>query len=172
MSKRTSIVSADHLAQAALPGAAGLSEFEYGLIVAFGAFSRWTVRCMTAAGWPDLAHLDVLVLHSVRHRGRGKRGADICFVLGIEDAHTVTYALKKLVRLGLVEKEKSGKESFFVATQEGRNACARYSVVREACLLQAFEALGLEAQEMQDWASGLRALSGLYDQGARAAASL
>jgi predicted MarR family transcription regulator len=29
-----------------------LSEFEFGLIVAWNAFSRWAVRCMAAAGCP------------------------------------------------------------------------------------------------------------------------
>ncbi|HEY9079426.1 winged helix DNA-binding protein [Magnetovibrio sp.] len=169
MSKRKPIVSSAHLAQ---PGSEGLSEFEYGLIVVGGAFQRWTVRCMAAAGLKDLNHLDVLVLHSVNHRDRDKRAADICFVLGVEDTHTVTYALKKLVRLGLVKRLRRGKESFFAATKAGREACATYAEVREACLLQALDALGLEAGAIEETAGRLRALSGLYDQAARAAASL
>jgi len=169
MSKHNRIISAAHLAQ---PGAEGLSEFEYGLIVASGAFQRWTVRCMAAAGLAELSHLDVLVLHSVNHRDRDKRAADICFVLGIEDAHTVTYALKKLVRLRLVERMRRGKESFFATSRSGRQACAKYTEVREACLSQAFDALGLESGAIEEAAGRLRALSGLYDQAARAAASL
>ena len=38
-----------------------LSELEDNLIVASAAFSRWTVRCMAAAGEPDMAHLEVMV---------------------------------------------------------------------------------------------------------------
>lgn len=169
MSKRTPIVSSAHLAQ---PGAEGVSEFEYGLIVASGAFERWTVRCMAAAGLSELSHLDVLVLHSVNHRDRDKRATDICFVLGIEDTHTVTYALKKLVRLDLVERHKRGKESFFTASPSGQKACEKYREVREACLLDSLEALGLSEAEFQEVGSRLRTLSGLYDQAARAAASL
>jgi len=177
MSKRRSIVSSAHLAQSAAQagvgaGAQGLSELEYGLIVAGGAFQRWTVRCMAAAGLSDLGHLDVLVLHSVNHRDRDKRTQDISFVLGIEDAHTVTYALKKLVRFGLVTRSRRGKESFFAATEPGRDACARYAEVRAACLLEALGALGLESGDLTQTAGRLRALSGLYDQAARAAASL
>ena len=169
MSKKTSIVSSAHLAG---PGAEGLSAFEYGLIVASGAFQRWTVRCMAAAGLNDLSHLDVLVLHSVNHRDRDKRAADICFVLDIEDTHTVTYALKKLVRMGLVERERRGKESFFSASKTGRKACETYAEVRETCLLEALSVLGLKNEDLEDAAGRLRALSGLYDQAARAAASL
>ncbi|HBD32521.1 MAG TPA: transcriptional regulator, partial [Cupriavidus sp.] len=65
--------------------------------------------CMGAAGVRDLTFLDVLVLHHVNHRGRAKRLADICFVLNVEDTHLVTYALKKLVGLGLVAGERVGK---------------------------------------------------------------
>ncbi|MEG3620013.1 winged helix DNA-binding protein [Magnetovibrio sp. PR-2] len=169
MSKHTPIVSSAHLAQ---PGAEGVSEFEYGLIVMSGAFERWTVRCMAAAGLSELSHLDVLVLHSVNHRDRDKRATDICFVLGIEDTHTVTYALKKLVKLELVERHKRGKESFFTASTTGRAACETYREVREACLLESLERLGLSEAEFQDVGSRLRTLSGLYDQAARAAASL
>ncbi|MDH5188845.1 MAG: transcriptional regulator, partial [Rhodospirillaceae bacterium] len=53
------IVSSAHLAK---EGPAELSEFEYGLILAHNAFSRWTQRCMAAAGQGDLGALDVLVL--------------------------------------------------------------------------------------------------------------
>ena len=169
MSKRTPIVSSAHLAQ---PGAEGVSEFEYGLIVMSGAFERWTVRCMAAAGLSELSHLDVLVLHSVNHRDRDKRATDICFVLGIEDTHTVTYALKKLVKLELVERHKRGKESYFTTSASGQAACEKYRNVREACLLESLEALGLSETEFQDVGSRLRTLSGLYDQAARAAASL
>jgi len=163
------IVSSAHLAGS---GPEGLSELEYGLIVASGAFSRWVVRCMAAAGWPDLAYLDVLALHSVNHREREKRAADICFVLGVEDTHTITYALKKLVRLGLVERQRRGKEAFYGVTDQGRQACETYGEVRQACLLDALAALGLEETALETAANRLRALSGLYDQGARAAASL
>lgn len=169
MSTKTAIVSSAHLAGS---GPQGLSEFEYGLIVASGAFSRWVVRCMAAAGWPDLAYLDVLVLHSVNHRDREKRAADICFVLGVEDTHTVTYALKKLSRLDLVERHRRGKEAHFAITEQGRQACAAYGEVRQACLLDALAALSLGESALENAAERLRALSGLYDQGARAAASL
>ena len=169
MSKRKAIVSSAHLAEGEAPE---LSELEYGLIVASGAFSRWTVRCMAAAGWPELSHLDVLVLHRVNHQDRAKRGADICFVLGVEDTHTVTYALKKLVRLKLVQKTKMGKETHYSTTQKGREACEEYARVRQACLLQSLETLGLSTTNLEDAADTLRALSGLYDQAARSATSL
>ena len=171
---RRAIVSSAHLVS---EKAGALSEFEYGLIVAANAFNRWIVRGMAAAGLQDLGALDVLVLHSVNHRAREKKLADLCFVLNVEDTHTVTYALKKLTRLGLVSRARRGKEIFYQTTEAGQEACARYRAVREDCLVAAFGAFaggGRDAmdKEVGEAAELLRALSGLYDQAARSAASL
>ena len=83
------IVSSSHLVS---PRSLELSEFEFGLIVAWNAFSRWAVRCMAAAGCPDLTITDVLLMHHVSHRARNKKLADICFVLNYEDTHVVAYS--------------------------------------------------------------------------------
>ena len=168
------IVSSAHLVS---EGAAELSEFEYGLIVAGNAFDRWMVRCMAAAGAGDLGALDVMVLHSVNHRARDKKLADICFVLNVEDSHTVAYALRKLAKAGLVAARRGGKETLYATTKEGRAACERYRRVREDCLVAALGAFaGGPADDLNRQigtaADLLRALSGLYDQAARAAASL
>ncbi|TDB05437.1 winged helix DNA-binding protein [Halomonas marinisediminis] len=162
------IVSSEHLSHRAQEQ----SEFEFGLIIASHAFTRWMVRCMAAAGYPELGSLDVLVLHSVNHRERAKRLGDICLVLNVEDSHTVTYALKKLARHQLVQGEKHGKETFFRTTELGRSTCQRYAEIREDCLIESLSSLGIEPEETSRLASKLRAMSGIYDQAARAAASL
>lgn len=167
--KPAKIVSSAHLADG---GPAALSEFEYGLILAHNAFSRWVQRCMSAAGQGDLGALDVLVLHSVRHREREKRLADICFVLGIEDTHWVTYCLKKLERKKLVKRLKRGKETFWNVSAAGTRACDSYAMVRNDCLVGVLESLNIDDADLSVLAERLRALSGLYDQGARAATSL
>lgn len=164
------IVSSSHLVS---EHSAETSEFEYGLIVAGNAFNRWIVRCMTAAGLADLSALEVMLLHSVNHRARDKSLADIGFVLNIEDTHIVNYALKKLLRLGLVERGKRGKEVTYRTSTQGKDAVQRYRVIREDCLIRSLEVLGtVDHKQIGEAASLLRALSGLYDQAARAATSL
>src|SRR5450755_566971 len=108
-SKAAGIVSSSYLVSAK---SVELSELEFGLIVAWNAFSRWAVRSMAAAGCPDLTITDVLVLHHICHRARNKKVGDICFVLNVEDTHVVAYSLKKLVGAGLAHGEKAGKEVF------------------------------------------------------------
>lgn len=163
------IVSSEHLASA---DGWQMSEFEYGLITANNAFQRWMIRCMAAAGYTDFSPLDVLVLHNVNHRSRSKRLTDICFVLNVEDQHTVNYSLKKLVKADLVDREKRGKEIFYSTTEEGQQACDAYRKVRERCLISAFKSLDREGTEVSETAALLRLLSGVYDQAARAASSL
>ncbi len=163
------IVSSEHLTS---PDSWHLSEFEYGMIIAHNAFSRWMMRCMTAAGHSDFSPLDVLVLHNVNHRKREKRLVDICFVLHIEDHHTVNYSLRKLVKTGLVDKVKRGKEIFYSTTEEGGLTCKKYREIRERCLTSVYRNLEQEGDEVSEAASLLRLLSGLYDQASRSAASL
>jgi predicted MarR family transcription regulator len=162
-----SIVSSSHLVS---ERSVELSEFEFGLIVAWNAFSRWAVRCMSAAGAGDFTITDVLVLHHINHRARNKKLADVCFVLNYEDTHVVAYSLKKLVTAGLAQTEKVGKEVFYSPTAAGEAAVQRYREVRESCLIDNLDAD--RNADIGEMARLLRTMSGLYDQAARAATSL
>lgn len=161
------IVSSSHLVS---PKSVELSEFEFGLIVAWNAFSRWAMRCMAAAGLPDLTITDVLVLHHINHRARNKKLADICFVLNYEDTHVVNYALKKLTAAGLARADKQGKEVFYSPTDEGERYVQKYREVRERCLVGNLDSE--MNQGIGQLARLLRTMSGMYDQAARAASSL
>jgi predicted MarR family transcription regulator len=173
------IVSSSHLVS---NKAAALSEVEYGLIIAGNAFGMWMVKAMASAvadagliinAGTDLGVLDILCLHSVNHRGRPKKLADICFKLNIEDSHTVNYALKKLVKAGLISGEKQGKEVHYATTEAGLYLIMRYRTVREACLVDAFSSFdGVGDAGLAEVAKQLRLLSGLYDQAARSATNL
>ncbi len=169
MSNLGPVVSSAHLAAGRFPE---LSEFEFGLNIAGNAFHRWCVRAMAAAGHGDLSALDVLVLHSVRHRGRAKTLADICLVLNVEDTHTVNYAISKLTKAGLVKSGKRGKEKTVEATQAGQDACERYRAIRDALLLEAIGELGIAPDQVSKLSALLRLMSGQYDQAARAATVL
>ena len=163
------IVSSRHLAEGE---GWETSEIEFGMIIAYSAFSRWMTRCMSAAGNTDLTPLEILVLHNTNHRGRDKRLADICFLLNIEDTHTVNYALRKLMKMELLTSEKRGKEVFYRTSQAGADLCDAYRDVRDRCFLDGLSRLDMSGDEMREIAASLRALSGQYDQASRAATSL
>lgn len=163
------IVSSRHLAEG---DGWEASELEYGLIIAFNAFTRWMSRCMAAAGNADLTPLEILVLHNTNHRSREKRLTDICFLLNIEDTHTVNYALKKLVKSDLLETEKRGKEVFYRTSKSGAALCDAYRMIRETCFLDGLSRMDIKGEDLRELAANLRAMSGQYDQASRAAASL
>lgn len=163
------VVSAAHLADGRLPP---LSELEFALTMANHAFHRWMVRAMAAAGVPGLSPLEVLVLHHVHHRARQKTLADLCLVLAVEDTHTVTYALKKLEAQGLVQSGRRGKEKTVAITAAGEEASRAYRAIREGLLVASVVETGLDTAELSRLAALLRALSGQYDQAARAAAAM
>ncbi len=163
------IVSSRHLAEG---DGWEMSEFEYDMIIVHNAFNRWMQRCMSAAGGADLGPLEILVLHHINHRDREKRLSDICFLLNIEDMHTVNYALRKLMKSDLLVSEKRGKEVFYSVSEAGQELCERYRRIREQCLLEPLLQGGIGGEQLRGVASFLRTLSGQYDQASRAAASL
>ena len=163
------IVSSAHLAAGAMPS---LSELEFGLILLGHAFERWMVRCMAAAGVPDLSPLDVLVAHTIAHRGKPKRLADICLVLSIEDTHLVTYSVKKLDALGLIVSGRSGNEKTVTLNKKGEGVIRAYTRLREQLLVAPVKSAGSDERRLSEVAALMRAMSGHYDQAARAAASL
>jgi predicted MarR family transcription regulator len=162
------VVSSAHLAAGQSPG---LSEVEYGLMIASSAFNRWMVRCMAAAGLPGLSATEVAILHSVAHRGREKRMADIALVLDIEDTHIVTYAVKKLEAAGLIVTRRAAKEKIVTISDTGYEACQRYGKLREKLLLESTRQSRPDDSDLSETAALLRFLSGAYNQAARAAAT-
>lgn len=163
------IVSSRHLAEGEGWEA---SELEYGMIIAYNAFNRWMSRCMAAAGNADLTPLEILVLHNTNHRGREKRLTDICFLLNIEDTHTVNYALRKLLKSELLTSDKRGKEVFYRTSQAGADLCEAYRKIRQDCFLDGLPRTDIDGDDLRRLAASLRTISGQYDQASRAAASL
>lgn len=163
------IVSSAHLAEGGSPG---MSEVEYGLILASHAFSRWMVRCMAAAGLPGLSPIEVLILHSIRHRDREKKLADICLVLDIEDTHIATYAIRKLENAGLLTTGKAAKEKTVKITAKGAEACARYAQICERLLVDSTANARPSEEALSEVAALLRFMSGAFNQATRSAITL
>ena len=71
-----------------------------------------------------------------------------------------------------MEAGRLGKEKTVQVTPAGEALCARYREVREALLVKSVLGTGVDPDQLSEIAARLRALSGQYDQAARAAASL
>lgn len=144
-----------------------LSEFEFALIILMFGFQRWVVNCMEAARYRGLSALDILVLHTVNHRARGRRLSEICMVLNVDDTHLVAYALKKLVAAGLVKVNARGRERRYESTAAGDDACMEYRKVRENILIPALSWLSSERNVVRDAGAFMRTMTAIYDQAGR-----
>ncbi|RKF18088.1 MarR family transcriptional regulator [Alginatibacterium sediminis] len=162
------IVSSAHLAS---DEAMTLSEFEYALTMVNNAFQRWMLACSATSEFSDLSPLDILVVHNLHHRERPKRIADVAFILNIEDIHNVSYSVRKLVKRGLVTSKRSGKDTYYLVTEQGKEFCLSYRDIREQCLVEVLGKMNIHDQ-LGEVATLMRTLSGFYDQASRAARSL
>jgi predicted MarR family transcription regulator len=144
-----------------------LSQLEMSLTVLWNSAKRWLSKRSSVNGLSDL---DVFLMHLLAYRNTALRASDLAFALAIDDMHLVSYSLKKLTKMGLTTSAKSGKEVMYRATRaaiEHRNAFlddrARYVEPAIADLI----ASGMDIKALT---TALRALSGVYEQAARAAA--
>lgn len=144
-----------------------LSDFEYALIILTFGFQRWVKHCMEAANVHGLNALDILVLHAVNHRARGRRLTEICMVLNIDDTHLVAYALKKLAAAKFVLVTTKGRERHFETTTAGEAACLAYRMVRENFLVPSLSWVAGRHETVNDNAGFLRTMTALYDQAGR-----
>lgn len=145
-----------------------LSEFEYSLIIGSAAFARWAERCMAVSGTSGLGAQDILILHGVNHRARGRKLSDVCMVMHIEDPHIVSYSLKKLIAHGLVGFEKRGRERHYATTRKGDEVCNHYRRTRDRMLVDIFAKVAMHDDAIAA-ANFLRTMTALYDQAARLA---
>ncbi len=151
---------------------ADLRMFELALLSASNSFHHWVVSCGQATGELGLASNDLTILRMVSRKARPKRASEIGFALNIEDVHLVTYSIKKLIRSGLVETHKNGKESLFQATETGQQLLTRYDEIRTGCLLGTLKVFADGDLDLPRLTQRLRAISGIYEQAARAATAL
>ena len=77
-----------------------------------------------------------------------------------------------MLALGVVASSKNGKDVTYAATEAGRAHVQRYREIRESCLIDALNADDGLNRDIGELARLLRVLSGMYDQAARAAASM
>jgi predicted MarR family transcription regulator len=144
---------------------------ELALTVLWNSVHRWLSRCGSVSHASGLSELDVFLLHLLVYRNVALRGSDLAFALSIDDMHLVTYSLKKLARLELVVAARRGKEVFYTPTDAGRRSYYEFLSDRATFLEPAIKPI-LHDFDLSAITASLRALSSVYEQAARAAASV
>lgn len=148
-----------------------LSELELGLTVLWNSVRRWMTQRSKASLIAGLSDLDTFLLHLLVYRDRPMRATDLAFALSMDDMHVVSYSLKKLVRLDAVSTSRPGKEIVYAATDRGRQHYAEYLADRKRFLEPAMSYFSAQDLDVDGLKTLFRAMSGVYEQAARAAAS-
>lgn len=148
-----------------------LSDLEFAIINLSFGFHKWVETCMAASATRGLNPMDILVLHGINLRARGRRLAEICMVLNIDDAHLVSYSLKKLLAADLARVHRRGRESHYETTELGDKACDEYRRVRDEFLVPNVQWFieGRSTTEMQQVTLFLKTMTAMYDQSGRSA---
>jgi len=146
---------------------AELSEFEFGLMIASEAFNAgscaaWAPRgCATSPPWTWWSS-------TVSITADARSGSTTSVSSQYRGCPSRHYALKKLGRLGLVERNRRGKE---VVSRPRRPAATCALAIARCAMLPHRGAVGLghhrQSRDRRSWRV-LRALSGIYDQAPRA----
>jgi len=147
-----------------------LSELELALTVLWNCVRRWLSQRSNSHALNGLSDLDVFLMHLLVFRNKRLRGIDLAFALSIDDMHLVSYSLKKLKRLGFLSSAKTGKEVFYAATEKAKEHYFEFLDDRKKYLEPALKFISHD-YEVGHLSTALRALSGVYEQAARSAAS-
>ena len=149
-----------------------LSELELTLTVLWNSVRRWMSQRSNTSAVNGLSDLDVFLLHLLVYREKSLRAVDLAFALSVDDMHLVLYSLKKLVKLGFIKSSRIGKEVFYAAAELGAKHYSDFLKDRRT-FLEPMIAKGWSSEfDFEALNAALRGLSGLYEQAARAAASV
>lgn len=148
-----------------------LSELELGLTMLWNSVRRWMNQRSKASLIAGLSDFDTFLLHLLVYRDKKMRAADMAFALSIDDMHLVSYSLKKLVRLKAVETTRLGKEIVYSATETGKQHYAEYLDDRKRYLEPAMRYLSSDSLNIDALKDLFGAMSAVYEQAARAAAT-
>src|ERR1700742_2908451 len=148
-----------------------LTDFEFRLERLAQAYYRWKAACLAAVCDVPLTGDDVAVLNVVRMGDEPKRLSEIAQLLNRVDVPNLQYAMRKLVRAGLIETEGSSsrKETRYRATATGHAVTEAYAALRAATLPPMLEALDGWAAKSEATSVQLDLISSLCAQAAQIA---
>jgi predicted MarR family transcription regulator len=150
---------------------ANITELELLLWRSFHGFLRWQEGCELAVNGNSLTGNELSILHVVRMKERPKSIQDIARILNREDIFNIGYSVRKLVKMGLLEKSKesSAKNAIFQVTKEGIKNTDNLAKARKEILITL---LGKKPRvDLLHLIQELSKIMTLYDEAARTTAA-
>lgn len=149
-----------------------LTNFEFAVLQVTESFQRFAVQAVRVASDLDLTFNEVVALHVVRMQERPKDSATIAQLMNRDDLPNLQYSLRKLVKLGLLERTKARTASVFTVTDAGRAVSDRYAALRRQALTTNLSELTDVTARLQQVVRSMHVLTGLYDNAARELATI
>jgi len=143
-------------------------EFEFALHHIIEAFGRWSTELHEHVSGRVMPVQDVSMLQIIRMKDAPKSATEIAKYLNRTDSANVLYGLRKLEKLGLIEKSPGPpRETTYQVTAEGRDITDRYAAKRRELLLSLIDRMSQSGSMFEGVNRALWLMSGLYEQAAR-----
>jgi predicted MarR family transcription regulator len=133
--RRNALSELGHLS--VTPAAARVTALEFTLEYLVQAYYRWKSLCYRAGGDHALSGEDVALLNTIRMGEEPKRLSEIGSLLNRTDTANLQYAVRKLIRAGLIANSGSAsrRETRYQVTAAGRASTNSYAAIRAGILL-------------------------------------
>ena len=169
-SKRATAPHHWHLAQDDLGVA--VTDLEYAVMRTYESFVRWQAECLAAVTGAVLTGQENALLHVIRMHDQAKTSKDLLHLTNRQDVPNVQYGLRKLLKLGFIEKQGSGRVGvYYQATAEGAKVCDDYAKLRKNLLLEGAKRYPAFKQHSNSAGAHLELLERLYESVTREAAT-
>ncbi|WP_322102476.1 winged helix DNA-binding protein [Paraburkholderia sp. J41] len=118
-----------------------ITDLEYAVMRLDQSFSRWQSECMAAVTGTALSGQENALVHVIHMHERAKTTRDLLQLTNRQDVANMQYELRKLIKVGLIEKSGSARTGvYYTTTAEGARVCEQYAQLRESVLLKMAEA--------------------------------
>lgn len=148
-----------------------VSELEFALMRVEQAFERWESECLGAASGLSVSGSENALLHVVRLHDRAKPLKELSRLTNRDDVPNLQYALRKLIKLGLIEQSGARSNAVYAVTEKGRQVTDRYAELRSQLLIEFTGAVKGFDEQLRQVTQTLNLMSGIYEQAARVAAT-
>lgn len=149
-----------------------LTDLEYAVMRTYESFVRWQAECLAAVTGAALTGQENALLHVIRMHDQAKTIKDLLHLTNRQDVPNVQYGLRKLIKLGFIEKQGSGRAGvYYEATVEGAKVCDDYAKLRKKLLLEGSKRYPAFKQHSHSAGAHLELLERLYESVTREAAT-
>ncbi len=145
-----------------------LAELEYSLYRVFAAFERWQSECVAAVANKPLHSTENTILHVIRMKDRPKTISEVGRLLNRDDIPNLQYAIRKLLKSGLIEKCKNNKKKgiTYKVTPLGSRVSDDYAELRATQLMPLLESVHNWDELIETSRRMLDLMNGIYDSAA------